>query len=224
MRSWENRPDAVVVDEPLYAHYLAVTGLDHPGREEVIATGVTDWKRVARALLGPVPPGVEVFYQKHMTHHLTDDIDRAWITQLTNVLLIRDPREVVASYLRSRDRVTANDIGLPQQRRLYEELQAAGTTPLVIDSSDFLSEPVAYLQGLCAHVGLTFTDAMLSWPPGPRDSDGVWGKYWYDAVWTSTGFTTYETRELHLTREGAAVAEQCQPLYDELHEARWVLS
>jgi hypothetical protein len=224
MRSWENRPDSMVVDEPLYAHYLAVTGLDHPGREEVIATGDTDWSRVVRALLGPVPPGVDVFYQKHMTHHLTDDIDRAWITQLTNVLLIRDPREVVASYLRSRDRVTANDIGLPQQRRLYEELQAAGGTPLVIDSSDFLSEPAAYLQGLCARVGLTFTDAMLSWPPGPRDSDGVWGKYWYGAVWRSTGFTTYEARDLDLTREGAVVAEQCQPLYDELHEARWVLS
>jgi hypothetical protein len=224
MRSWENRPDSMVVDEPLYAHYLAVTGLDHPGRDEVIASGDTDWTHVVRALLGPVPPGVDVFYQKHMTHHLTDDIDRAWIAQLTNVLLIRDPREVVASYLRSRDSVTANDIGLPQQWRLYEELQAAGATPLVIDSSDFLREPAAYLRGLCAHVGLTFTDAMLSWPPGPRDSDGVWGKHWYGSVWSSTGFMTYEAREIHLTAEGAAVAGQCQPLYDELREARWLVT
>jgi hypothetical protein len=224
MRSWENRPDSMVVDEPLYAHYLAVTGLDHPGRDEVIASGDTDWSRVVQALLGPVPPGVDVFYQKHMTHHLTDDIDRAWIARLTNVVLIRDPREVVASYLRSRDRVTADDIGLPQQQRLYEELRGAGATPLVIDSSDFLRAPAAYLQGLCAYLGLTFTDAMLSWPPGPRDSDGVWGRHWYGAVWSSTGFTAYETREPHLTLEGAAVAEQCRPLYEGLHEARLVLS
>jgi hypothetical protein len=190
----------------------------------VIAAGEVDWSRVVRALLGPVPAGVDVFYQKHMTHHLTDDIDRTWIAQLTNVLLIRDPREVVASYLRSRDSVTANDIGLPQQRRLYEELQAAGATPLVIDSTDFLREPAAYLQGLCAYVGLPFSDAMLSWPLGPRASDGVWGEHWYGAVWNSTGFTTHEAREVHLTPEGAAVAEQCRPLYDELHEVRWVLS
>jgi hypothetical protein len=224
MRSWENRSDSMVVDEPLYAHYLAVTGLDHPGRDEVIASGDTDWCRVVQALLGPVPPGVDVFYQKHMTHHLTDDIDRAWIARLTNVLLIRDPREVVASYLRSRDRVTADDIGLPQQQRLYEELRAAGSSPLVIDSSDFLREPAAYLQGLCAYVGLTFTDAMLSWPQGPRDSDGVWAKHWYGAVWSSTGFTKYEARDPHLTPEGAVVAEQCWPLYEQLHNARWVPS
>jgi hypothetical protein len=224
MRSWENRPDSTVADEPLYAHYLTVTGLDHPGRDEVIASGETDWRRVVKRLLGPVPAGVEVFYQKHMTHHLTDDVERAWIAELTNVLLIRDPREVVASYLRSRDRVTPDDIGLPQQRRLYEELQAAGATPLVIDSSDFLCQPAGYLRALCAFAGLPFTESMLSWPPGPRDSDGVWGKHWYDAVWGSTGFTRHPVHEVQLTSQGAAVAARCQPLYEQLHAVRWRLS
>lgn len=221
MRSWENRPDAIVVDEPLYAHYLAVTGLDHPGREEVIRAGETDWREVVTTLLGPVPDGTAVFYQKHMAHHLLPAIDPGWVADLVNVMLIRDPREVVASYVRARSDVTTEDVGLPQQVRLYDELAAGGATPPVIDARDFLLRPEAHLRALCAHVGVEFTDRMLAWPPGPRDSDGVWGRYWYDAVWRSTGFAGYRPRDTHLDGPAAAVAEECIPLYERLHEVRW---
>ncbi len=122
MRAWENRPDTIVVDEPLYAHYLAATGIDHPGAAEVIEAGETDWRRVVASLLAPPPAGTTVTYQKHMAHHLLPEIDHAWIGELTNVLLIRDPREVVASYTKTRATVTPDDIGLPQQVRLYDEL------------------------------------------------------------------------------------------------------
>ena len=125
MRAWENRHDTMVVDEPLYAHYLEVTGLDHPGRDEVIAAGEPDWRKAVRALLGPVPDGIAVFYQKHMTHHLVPDVERSWIGGLTNVVLIREPREVLASYVRSRADVHPDDLGLFQQIQLYDELVAA---------------------------------------------------------------------------------------------------
>ena len=222
MRSWGNRPDTVVVDEPLYAHYLDVTGLDHPGRDEVVAAGEPDWRRVVAALLGPVPDGTRVFYQKHMAHHLLPDVDRGWLAGLTNVLLIRDPREVVASYVRARSDVTAEDIGLPQQARLYDELAAAGSPPPVIDARDVLARPEAYLRALCAHVGVAFTDRMLAWPPGPRDTDGVWGRHWYAAVWASTGFAEPRPPAPRLEGRPAAVADRCLPLYARLHEARWV--
>jgi hypothetical protein len=224
MRSWENRTDAMVVDEPLYAHYLAVTGLNHPGREDVIASGETDWRLVVDQLLGAVPAGVDVFYQKHMAHHLIDDVDHSWIASLSNVLLIRDPREVVASYLRSREQVTSEDIGLPQQVRLYDELSAGGTPPLVIEASDFLSDPAGYLRGLCERIDVPFSDAMMSWPPGPRSTDGVWGRYWYSAVWESTGFSKPQPRTHGvLPAEAEEVATACQPLYERLHERRWLL-
>jgi hypothetical protein len=223
MRSWENRSDTVVIDEPLYAHYLDVTGLDHPGREEVIAAGETDWRTVVSTLLGPVPDGITVFYQKHMTHHLLPDMERSWILGLTNVMLIRDPREVLASYVRARANVSAEDLGLPQQIQLYEELVAAGVPPPVIDARDFLRRPELHLRALCRHAGVDFADRMLSWPPGPRDSDGVWGRYWYEAVWRSTGFAEYQPRNPQLDGPAAAVAEQCLPIYERLHGARWVL-
>ena len=223
MRSWENRPDTVVVDEPLYAHYLQATGLDHPGRAEVIAAGETDWRAVVAALLGPVPGGERVLYQKHMAHHLLPGIDRAWVARLANVLLIRDPREVVASYVRSRADVTADDIGVRQQVELYDELAAAGSPPPVIDARDFLGSPEPYLRAMCDHVGIDFSDRMLSWPPGPRDSDGVWAPHWYEAVWASTGFAPPRPPAQPPVGAAAAVAEACLPAYEYLHAARWVL-
>ena len=220
MRAWENRDDCAVSDEPLYAHYLAQTGFDHPGREEVIADGETDWRKVVAALTGPVPEDRPVWYQKHMTHHLLPHIDHGWIGQLRNVLLIRDPREVVASYVKSRASVTAQDIGLPQQVALYEELSASGEPPPVIDSGDFLRAPEAHLRALCAWLGIAFTPRMLHWPRGPRASDGIWAPHWYAHVWESTGFEAPAPREIELSGAAAEVAEECRPHYERLYALR----
>lgn len=223
MRSWENRPDCAVVDEPLYAHYLAQTGLDHPVRDEVIAAGLTSWRGVVAVLLGPVADGVRIFYQKHMSHHLLPGIDRDWIGRLTNVLLIRDPGEVVASYVKSRSTVTPDDIGLPQQVVLYDELAAGGTPPPVIDAADFLRDPEGYLRALCELIDVPFTDRMLSWPAGPRDSDGIWAPHWYAAVWRSTGFEPYRPRHAVLEGEAAETAAACREHYEYLHARRLTL-
>lgn len=221
MRSWENRGDCAVSDEPLYAAYLATTGLDHPGRDEVIAAGETDWRRVVDGLLGPPPGGAALWYQKHMSHHLLPEMEVDWVLRLRNVLLIRDPAEVVSSYIKSRATVTPEDIGLPQQGRLFDLLrERQGETPPVIDAGDFLRAPEAHLRALCARLGIAFTPRMLSWPPGPRDSDGVWAPYWYDAVRQSTGFEPWRARETALTGDAAAVAEACRPVYERLRAFR----
>lgn len=220
MRAWENRGDCAVSDEPLYAHYLAHTGSDHPAREEVIAAGDSDWRSVVQSLTGPAPGNAAVWYQKHMTHHLLPHIDHDWIAKLRNVLLIRDPREVVVSYVKSRATVTAEDIGLPQQVALHDELCAAGLPPPVIDAGDFLGAPEAYLRALCAWLGIDFTRRMLHWPKGPRPSDGVWAPHWYAHVWESTGFEPPVARKIALSGKAAAVAEECRGHYETLHAVR----
>src|SRR4051795_13459165 len=139
MRAWENRPDTRVVDEPLYAYYLRETGAEHPGRDEVIAAGETSWQAVVEQLTAPVEG---VLYQKHMTHHLLPQLPRDWIASLTNVLLIRDPAEVIASYVRSRANVTADDIGVVPLTELYDQL---GADVPVIDAADFLRAPEQHL-------------------------------------------------------------------------------
>ena len=221
MRAWENRGDCAVSDEPLYAHYLARTGADHPAREEVIAHGETDWGKVTASLLGPVPDGRAVWYQKHMSHHLLPHIDHGWIHALTNVFLIRDPDEVVASYLRTRDSVTPDDIGLPQERRLFDEIaDREGAAPLVIDADEFLRAPEAHLRALCARIDIAFTDRMLTWPAGPRASDGIWAPHWYAAVWKSTGFETPRDREVKLDGDAKRVSDACRGDYVYLHAHR----
>jgi hypothetical protein len=221
MRAWENRGDCAVSDEPLYAAYLVATGLDHPGREEVIAAGDVDLRHVAQTLLGPIPDGRPLWYQKHMSHHLLPGVDHEWIHALSNILLIRDPAEVVASYLKSRATVLPGDIGLLQQGELFDELsERSGKPPMVIDAADFLQSPEAYLRAICQQLGIDFSERMLRWPAGPRSSDGVWAPYWYDAVWKSTGFEPWRAREVQLDEDVAWVAETCREVYERLRANR----
>jgi len=220
MRSWENRPDTVVVDEPLYAAYLARTGIEHPAREAVIASQPTDLDAAIAALRATLPQGVSVHYAKHMTHHVDEEMDLSWSLAFRNVALIRDPFEVVNSYVRSREACEPRDIGVLQQRWLVETWDAAGRPAPIIDAGDFLRAPEAHLRWLCDWLGIPFTDRMLSWPAGPRASDGVWAPHWYDAVWRSTGFEPWRPREIDLSDHDAAVAEACRPAYEAMHARR----
>ena len=220
MRSWENRPDTVVVDEPFYAAFLARTGIDHPGRDEVLAAQPSDPTEVLDALRAPVPDGVRVHYAKHMSHHLAPDEDLGWTLGFRNLLLVRDPREVVASYVRSREACEPEDIGLLQQQRLAAFWDEQGVEVPVLDAGDFLADPESHLRWVCDWLGVDFTPAMLSWPAGPRESDGVWAPYWYDAVLASTGFEPRRAREVELSPHDAAVAEACRPAYEELRARR----
>lgn len=189
MRSFENRPDTAVVDEPFYAAYLAVTGLDHPMREEVLASQPQDWREVAAAMAGPAPGGAAVFYQKHMTHHMAEGFGLDWTAACVSAFLIRDPAAVLASYTVKRAEVTLADIGVVRQRELFErEADRLGRAPPVVEGADILAAPERGLSTLCAALGIAFRTEMLAWPAGPRDTDGVWAPAWYDAVERSTGF------------------------------------
>ena len=222
MRSWENRPDTAVVDEPFYAHYLQTTGLEHPGRDEVIARQETDWRRVVDALLAPLPPGVTIGYQKQMSHHLLPHMGRAWLDQVTHAFLIRDPAPVLASLGEKLGEFELDATGLPQQLEIFDHVRrTTGRVPPVVDSADLLVAPEPMLRALCAALGVPFSERMLSWPPGRRATDGVWAKYWYERVERSTGFEAAEAVAApRLTGRLAALEAQCRPLYETLHAHR----
>ncbi|MBX3317653.1 MAG: hypothetical protein KF902_12425 [Phycisphaeraceae bacterium] len=217
MRSFENRPDCAVIDEPLYAHYLRATGTDHPGRDEIIATHEPDWTRVVSSLLGPIPGGKPIWYQKHMAHHLLPSMGRDWVAGLTNCFLIRDPAEVITSFIKIVPNPTAPDLGLPQQVELFEsERRRIGRTPPVIDGADILRNPRAALAALCEALSIPFTDRMLTWPAGPRASDGIWARHWYASVEKSTGFEPYKPKNEPVPDHLAGVHAHCRTLYDTL--------
>ena len=218
MRSFENRPDTAVVDEPFYAAYLKVSGIDHPMREETLAAYPTDPRAIVDLVLGSVPGGRPIFYQKHMTHHMLDGFDRSWISECRNAFLIRAPERVLASYTEKRPDVALADIGFVQQSELFErEANRLGYAPPVIESEDVLASPREALSVLCKALDIPFTDKMLAWPAGPRASDGVWGKVWYDAVERSTGFAPQKSRPPKpLADEYKALADAARPHYERL--------
>jgi hypothetical protein len=224
MRAWENRGDCQVVDEPFYACYLAATGLQHPMREEVLASQPSEWRAVIEQLTTPLPEGIDLQYQKQMAHHMVVPLDEAWLATARHAFLIRDPLEIVASYARKRGEVTADDIGLAKQVEIYERVgEVTGREPPVIEASDVLRRPEAALRSLCRALDVPFSERMLSWPPGLRESDGVWAPHWYDAVVKSTGFAPYRPRSVSIPDQLAAVAEASTPHYDFLRARKLVV-
>lgn len=217
MRSFGSRGDTLVVDEPLYAHYLDVTGLDHPAREKVLASQPRRWDDAVAGLIGPLPDRVAVHYQKHMAHHLLPEVGRDWLGKVRNAYLIRDPAAVVASYAKVRGEPTLDDLGYERQAEIF---RAHGGP--VVDAADLLRDPPGVLAGLCEALSIRYDPAMLTWSPGRRETDGVWASHWYAAVEASTGFASYDPRPPHVPDHLIPLAEAARPHYDELAAHRIV--
>jgi hypothetical protein len=221
MRAWGNRDDTVVIDEPFYAYYLQATGRHHPGAAEVIATGETDWRKIVERLTGPMPNGKQIFFQKQMTHHLLHGIDREWLSAVTNCFLIRDPREVINSYIKKREDPTVEDLGFVQQGEIFDLVRTrTNAVPPVVDAKHVLQNPERILRLLCEATGVEFSESMLSWPPGLRDTDGIWARHWYGEVAKTTSFQPYRPRHHELPESFRELYARCRDRYDRLYEYR----
>jgi len=214
MYSFRQRSDARVVDEPLYAHYLAATGADHPGAEEVLASMDRDGERVVReVILGPCERPVRFF--KNMAHHLVG-LDRDFLGEVRNVLLARDPREMLPSLARQIPSPTLRDTGLAEQVEILGTMLERDERPVVIDARELLLDPPGVLRRACEGLGIPFESAMLSWPAGPKPEDGVWAKHWYDGVHASTGFEPYRPKTGPFPERLKPLLDECLPLYERL--------
>jgi hypothetical protein len=221
MRAWGNRPDTFVCDEPFYAYFLRQTGRNHPGADEVIAHHESDWRKVIGWLTGPVPEGKPMFYQKHMSHHLLPEIDRNWLGKVMNCFLIRAPAEVLTSYIKKAPDPELPDTGFPQLAEIFTWVREhTGSVPPVVDARDVLENPRRTLGLLCDALGVEFSDAMLSWPPGLRATDGAWAKYWYHEVLQSTSFQPYRPKNEPVPERLRVVYDQCCAYYDRLYKHR----
>jgi hypothetical protein len=218
MRSFGARADTAVVDEPFYAAYLAITGLNHPVTDEILKAHEADPARVAAALTGPVPGGRRVFYQKHMVHHMVPDIPMDWAGGIErHVLLVRHPARVIASYAAKMETVSLEAIGVPQSAALHAGLTRQLGAPVpVVDADRILVDPEGVLTRLCETLGIGFDPAMLTWPSGPRAEDGAWAPHWYDSVWRSTGFGAPPGALPVHTGEAAGIEEEALAVYEHL--------
>jgi hypothetical protein len=221
MRAWGNRTDTFVIDEPFYAYYLSATGKEHPGGDEVIASGGTDWRTVIAQLTGPIPNSKRIFFQKQMAHHLLPEVDREWLGSITNCFLIRDPREVIASYVKKRDDPALQDLGFVQQVEIFDFVRTrVKATPAVLDARDVLENPERMLRLLCDAVGVAFSESMLSWPPGLRETDGIWARHWYGEVAKTTSFQPYRPNHAKVPAHLQEIHHRCRECYERLYEYR----
>lgn len=217
MRSFGNRADTFVTDEPFYGCYLSQTHDPQPMADEVIAAMDCDWANVARAMTGRPPGDPVIWYQKHMAHHMVGPIAHDGLPGLRHAFLIRDPARVVASYSAKRTRVRPEHLGVEQQVDYFErEADLLGHAPPVVDSADILRDPAAILKRLCEALEIPWDAAMLTWAPGPKATDGIWGSHWYDAVNGSSGFAPPDDKRLQLDAQEQAVADACMPFYERL--------
>ena len=217
MRSWESRSDTFVIDEPFYAHYLSVTNVDHPGRDEIIQNGETDQSVVSKGLISDIDDSCSIYFQKHMTHHMIPSVGREWMKDVVNCFLIRDPKDMILSYTKVNSNLSMHLLGLEEQYELFEYVtKINGRAPPVVDSKDILLDPRETLRLLCEKIGVVFSEEMLSWSKGVRDTDGIWAKYWYDNVINSTGFNIYRKKDDDVPSKYLGLYDECIKIYDEL--------
>ncbi len=214
MYSFAQRSDTRVLDKPLYGHYLRVSDAPHPGARTVMDAMECDGETVIRSvLLGPCDQ--PVLFAKQMAHHLVD-LDLDFLAQTANVLLIRDPVDMLPSLARQLDKPRLKDTGFDRQVTLLEELETLGQDPPILEARQLLIDPESVLTALCERLGIAFDPVMLWWKPGPIREDGVWAAHWYYNVHRSTGFQPYRPKSEPFPDHLEPLLAVCRPLYDRL--------
>mgnify|MGYP002034702966 FL=1 len=223
MRSFENRSDTWVCDEPFYGFYLKISGAPHPDRQEIIDSMVCDPESVIETLTKEVNDSLSINYQKHMTHHFLPEISGDWLFSLKNCFLIRDPLRVISSYAKVRSKFSFEELGMQQQLDLFHLCaNELGEAPPVIDAERCLVNPKNVLTKLCQRLNISFSSKMLEWPIGSRASDGLWAKHWYSDLYKTTHFSlnqnNYKSDERKIEKEYSETLKKALEIYNELSE------
>tara|TARA_B100000470_G_scaffold183770_1_gene148701 strand:- start:110 stop:766 length:657 start_codon:yes stop_codon:yes gene_type:complete len=216
MYSFRERSDTTVVDEPLYAHYLRVTARNHPGRDQVLNTQNPNGEVVVRDVLWGEYNSDIVFF-KQMAHHLVE-LNEDSLVGFKNILLTRDPRDMLPSLAIQLPDATLADTGLANQVHLLNSIVEHGEKPIVIDSSALLGNPESFLHSLCDRLDIKQDPSMLSWAAGPKPEDGVWAPFWYQNVHSSTGFDRGLPSRRTVPSDLVPVLDEAIGLFDRLIE------
>ena len=213
MRSWSSRDDTFVIDEPFYAYYLSKTQLKHPMFHEIINHYSCNYNEIVKNLLGKIPDDKEIYYQKHMAHHLIDLNKIDWIKKCENCFLIRHPKEVIHSYTAKNNLNSIEELGYPQQYAIIQLLKKANKSFVVIESSELLDNPRITLMNWCKKIDIKFNRSMLNWEKGNHENDGIWWKHWYDDVIKSTSFQKNSKKDITIENKYDSIYNESMNYY-----------
>ena len=213
MRSFGNRPDTFVSDEPFYGYFLNETKIDHPMRDLIIKNNETNWDIIKNNLIGKIPLNKNIWYQKQMTQHLLPQDDISWLSNVTNCFLIRNPKDVIISYSKIYKHLSIGLLGFPQLSKIFNYSLKEQNKPIVINSRDILESPEKSLRKLCKLLSINFSEKMLSWKIGAKEYDGEWGKHWYKQLYKTTGFLDYHPNNDTLPNKYYPLYKECNHYY-----------
>tara|TARA_X000000368_G_scaffold356573_1_gene298669 strand:+ start:944 stop:1651 length:708 start_codon:yes stop_codon:yes gene_type:complete len=216
MRSWSSRKDTFVIDEPFYAYYLKKTQKNHPMKEQIIKHYSSDYEEVVNYLTYKVPNQKNIWYQKHMAHHLIDLSEINWIKKCQNCILVRHPKEVISSYIVKNNLQRVEELGYPQQYAIAKFLKKSNKRFKVIDSEDLLKNPSKVLSDWCESINIDFDKSMLQWEKGNHQNDGIWWKHWYDNVINTTGFQKYHKKDINIENKYDSIYNESMKYYNYL--------
>ncbi|HEY0743557.1 MAG TPA: sulfotransferase family protein [Chryseosolibacter sp.] len=213
MYSFAQRSDTTVLDEPFYAVYLEKSGALHPGRDEVLKSQSTSEDVVRSMIVNHTTS--PVLFIKNMAHHM-EVMEKPFFDNSVNIFLIRNPKQIIASYAQVIEKPVMRDIGIEYQSKLFEQLARENNKVIVLDTGRVLQNPETVLKKLCDAAGIPFESSMLHWKKGPKPYDGVWASHWYTNVHNSTGFEKQNTSERVLPAHLQTLYEQARGYYEKL--------
>ncbi|MEQ8358101.1 MAG: sulfotransferase family protein [Cytophagales bacterium] len=216
MYAFAQRNDTTVVDEPLYAFYLKETGIDHPGREETLRSMSSNRDEVIFTLREK-QFRTEIVFFKNMCHHVLD-LPLNILDNLCNVFLIREPKFVIASYIKEISHPDISDLGYTDLLKMTDYLKEKGREVFLIDSRDILQNPAKGLKSICDFTGIPYSSSMLKWSKGGIREDGVWSKYWYTSLHQSEGFMPYSRKEVEIPKRLMPLLKESEIIYEILQD------
>jgi len=226
-RAFQQLDGCVIFDEPFYPPYLLTQGFDHPHRLEIIERYETDYKKVIMKITGELPKGISFSFQKHTANNLPKNRELDWLMSFDNFFLIRHPNEMIYSRQQIYNypkKFTLPEIGLAELYHLFMLIQAlTEDVPIVVDSTDLLKNPDKVLQALCTKLGVSYSDQMLTWQSGMRETDPIWAKTWYTTLFNSSGFIPFSKQDITLPEHLKPIVEECLPFYDKLYQYRMLV-
>ena len=216
MRSFENRDDTIVHDEPFYGYYLFKTQLNHPMKDEIISNYPIAQNEIIKNIT--TKQKNKIYYQKHMTHHIVKNTRINWIKKGYNCFLIRHPSKVINSYIQKNTLRNINDIGFKKQFEIFKKIKKNNSKFLVINADDILINPIDSMKKLCKKLNINFSKKMLNWPKGKRDTDGIWSKVWYKKVEQSTTFNKFSKEYIVVPKKYSEIYDESLKYYDAMNK------
>ncbi len=213
MYSFNHRTDFNAIDEPFYAYYLKRTDVDHPAKKLILESQSSNWSDVISEILAKAEKNKYLFV-KNMAHHLLED-DLSFLKSCKNFFLIRNPKQLIASFSQVISNPSIDDIGLKHEFELFEYVSRF-QNPVVLDSGELLKNPEQVLKKLCVALEVPFDDQMLHWPKGEKNEDGIWAPYWYKNVHQTTGFQKQKTSSRILDKRFDSLYANAKIFYDQL--------